>query len=263
MYSKDEAHSIIIELVERFTMQIDSYKKGDYNETQTRQDFINPFFKALGWDIDNSQGNAEAYREVIHEDKIKIGSATKAPDYSFRLPGGKRLFFVEAKKPSVVVKEDIVPAYQVRRYGWSAKLPISLITDFEEFAVYDCTQKPDPADKASTARIKYITYKNYNDEFDFIWDTFSKQSVLKGSFDKFIVSDTYKKGTTTVDKAFLHSLNEWRILLAQNIAVRNPNLTEDELNFVVQQTLDRIIFLRIAEDRGVEEYGELKTKPFR
>ncbi len=258
MYSKEEAFAKVSELVERFALQVDSYKKNDYNETQTRQDFINPFFKALGWDIDNSQGNAEAYREVIHEDKVKIGSATKAPDYSFRLPGGKRLFFVEAKKPSVLVKEDIIPSYQVRRYGWSAKLPISLVTDFEEFAIYDCTKKPDPADKASTARIKYFTYKNYLDEFDFIWNTFSKQSVLKGSFDKFIVSDTHKKGTATVDKEFLKSLDEWRKLLAQNIALRNQNLTEDELNFVVQQTIDRIIFLRIAEDRGVEDYGELK-----
>ncbi|HEY8660832.1 MAG TPA: TaqI-like C-terminal specificity domain-containing protein, partial [Hanamia sp.] len=203
-------------------------------------------------------GNAEAYREVIHEDKVKIGSATKAPDYSFKLPGGKRLFFVEAKKPSVLVKDDVAPAYQLRRYGWNAKLPISLITDFEEFAIYDCTKKPNPDDKASKARIKYITYQQYLDEFDFIWNTFSKTSVLKGSFDKFIVSDTNKKGTATVDKAFLESLDEWRIMLAQNIALRNQHLNEDELNFVVQQTIDRIIFLRIAEDRGVEAYGELK-----
>ncbi len=91
--------------------------------------------------MDNSQGYAEAYREVIHEDRVKIGAATKAPDYSFRLPGGKRLFFVEAKKPSVVVKTDILPAYQVRRYAWSAKLPVSILTDFEEFAVYDCNKK--------------------------------------------------------------------------------------------------------------------------
>ncbi|MEP7232152.1 MAG: TaqI-like C-terminal specificity domain-containing protein [Ginsengibacter sp.] len=259
MYSKEEAYSKIAELVERFSFQIDSYKKVEYNEAQTRQDFINPFFKALGWDIDNSQGNAEAYREVIHEDKLKIGSATKAPDYSFRLPGGKRLFFVEAKKPSVLVKHDIVPAYQVRRYGWSAKMPVSLITDFEEFAVYDCSKKPNTSDKASTARIKYFTYNQYLDEFDFIWNTFSKSSVLKGSFDKFIVSDKNKKGTATVDKEFLASLDEWRKLLAQNIALRNMQLTEDELNFVVQQTIDRIIFLRIAEDRGVETYGELKT----
>ena len=127
MYSKEEAHSQIAALVERFTEQLPSYKKSDYNETLTRRDFIDPFFKALGWDMNNSAGNAEAYREVIHEDKIKIGSATKAPDYSFRLPGGKRLFFVEAKKPSVYVKDEILPAYQVRRYAWSAKLRLYLL----------------------------------------------------------------------------------------------------------------------------------------
>jgi hypothetical protein len=137
---KDNAREIIAELVARFAEQID------------------PFFKALGWDIDNQNGYAEAYREVIHEDKIKISGVTKAPDYSFRLAGGKRLFFVEAKKPSIAVKDDILPAYQIRRYGWSAKHPISIITDFEEFAIYDCTQKPNPNDKASVARIKYFTY---------------------------------------------------------------------------------------------------------
>lgn len=151
MPTKDEAYKAIEKLVTRFGEQIDSYKRTEYNETLVRRDFIDPFFKALGWDVDNSEGNAEAYREVIHEDKVKVGGATKAPDYSFRLPGGKRLFFVEAKKPSVAVKTDIVPAYQVRRYAWSAKLPISLLTDFEELAVYDCNKKPKPEDKAAVA----------------------------------------------------------------------------------------------------------------
>jgi adenine-specific DNA-methyltransferase len=259
MPTKEEAYSQIAALVERFTEQLPSYKKSDYNETLTRKDFIDPFFTALGWDMNNSQGNAEAYREVIHEDRVKIGSATKAPDYSFRLPGGKRLFFVEAKKPSVAVKDDVLPAYQVRRYAWSAKLPISILTDFEEFAVYDCKKKPNISDKASVSRIKYITYDNYLQEFDFIWDNFSKERVLKGGFDKYVLSDTNKKGTSTVDKEFLVSLDEWRKQLAQNIALRNSNLNEDEINFTVQQTLDRLIFLRIAEDRGVEEYGRLQT----
>ena len=255
---KEQAKETVAALATRFAEQIDTYKHGDYNETQTRRDFIDPFFKALGWDIDNQSGNAEAYREVIHEDKIKVGSATKAPDYSFRLAGGKRLFFVEAKKPSVAVKDDTQPAYQVRRYGWSAKLPISIITDFEEFAVYDCTKRPNPNDKASVARVKYITYQDYIQEFDFLWDTFSKDRVLKGSFDKFVQSDTNKKGTTTVDKEFLLSLDTWRTDLAVNISKQNQNLDEDELNFVVQQTIDRIIFLRIAEDRHIEPYGSLK-----
>ncbi len=258
MISKESAYKKIAELVERFTDQFDSYKNAGYNETLTRRDFIDPFFKALGWDIDNENGYAESYREVIHEDKVKVGKATKAPDYSFRLVGGKRLFFVEAKKPSVSVKDEIQPAYQVRRYGWSAKLPISIITDFEEFSVYDCTKKPKPTDKSSVARIKYLTFKEYLTEFDFLWGTFSKERVLKGSFDKFVQSDTYKKGTATVDKEFLQSLDSWRTYLATSISWNNKGLDVDEINFVVQQTIDRIIFLRIAEDRSVEPYGSMK-----
>jgi type I restriction-modification system DNA methylase subunit len=246
-------------LVERFDEQKEFYKRAEYNETQTRRDFIDPFWKALGWDIDNENGYAESYREVIHEDRVKIGGATKAPDYSFRLVGGKRLFFLEAKKPSVAIKSDIQPAYQVRRYGWSAKMPISIITDFEEFAIYDCNAKPKPNDKASNGRIKYLTYDNYISEFDFIWDTFAKERVLRGSFDKYITSDKHKKGTSTVDNEFLQSLDKWRKELALNIALRNKNITEEELNFVVQHTIDRIIFLRIAEDRSVEQYGDLQT----
>jgi len=259
MLTKEESKNIIANLVVRFDEQFESYKNPEYNETLTRRDFIDPFFKALGWDIDNQEGYAESYREVIHEDRIKIGSATKAPDYSFRLVGGKRLFFVEAKKPSVAIKDDILPAYQVRRYGWSAKLAISIITDFEEFSVYDCTKKPIPSDKASVARIKYLTFHEYLKEFDFLWETFSKEQVLKGSFDKFVHGNANKKGTATVDKEFLQSLDSWRTYLATSISWNNKNLDEDELNFVVQQTIDRIIFLRIAEDRGVEAYGNLKN----
>ena len=258
MTAKDTAYKKISELVARFEEQYSSYKKADYNETLTRRDFIDPFFKALGWDMDNENGYAESYREVIHEDRVKIGKATKAPDYSFRLAGGKRLFFVEAKKPIVAVKDEVQPAYQVRRYGWSAKLPISIITDFEEFSIYDCTKKPKPSDKASVARIKYLTFRDYLNEFDFLWNTFSKERVLQGSFDKFVKSDTHKKGTATVDKEFLQSLDSWRTYLATSISRNNRELSEDEINFVVQQTLDRIIFLRIAEDRGIEPYGALK-----
>lgn len=244
-------------LVQRFDEQKEFYKNKDYNETQTRRDFIDPFWKALGWDIDNENGYAESYREVIHEDRVKVGNATKAPDYSFRLVGGKRLFFLEAKKPSVLIKDEVAPAYQVRRYGWSAKMPISIISDFEEFAIYDCTSKPKPTDKASNGRIKYLTYLDYINEFDFIWETFSKEKVLKGSFDKYIASDKNKKGTTSVDAEFLQSLDNWRVELALNIALRNKDISEDELNFVVQHTIDRIIFLRIAEDRSAEPYGDL------
>ena len=255
--TKDQAYTKIQQLVERFSEHVEEYKRNNYNEHQTRIDYINPFFKALGWDIDNEQGFAEAYREVIHEDKIKVGSSTKAPDYGFTL-FGQRKFFVDAKKPGINIKSDIGPAYQVRRYGWSAKVPISIVTDFEEFSIYDCTKKPKPTDSASVSRIKYITYDQYLDEFDFLWDIFAKKNLPKGRFDKYVKSDTVRKGTATVDDEFLKSIEEWRTYLATTIALRNRMLNEDEINYSVQKIIDRIIFLRMCEDRGVEQYGNLK-----
>ncbi len=251
------APHIILDLIERFDRNIDAYKSGAYNETQVRREFIDPFFEALGWDVNNISGNAEAYKDVIHEDAVRIGGSMKAPDYSFRI-GGQRKFFVEAKQPSINIKDAPAPAYQVRRYAWSAKLPLSIVTDFDEFAVYDCRVKPDQSDKADKARILYYTYKQYAEKWDEIAAIFAKDAVLKGSFDKFAESSKGKRGTAEVDSAFLAEIESWRELLARNIALRNT-LTVRELNESVQRIIDRIIFLRIAEDRGIEDYGGLQT----
>ena len=128
------AHKKITELVERFVRNRDAYISGGYNEAQVRQEFINPMFIELGWDIYNEAGFAEAYKDVVHEDSLRIGSAHKAPDYSFRVCG-KRKFFLEAKKPSAMIKDENHPAYHTRRYAWSEKLPLSILTDCYEFAV--------------------------------------------------------------------------------------------------------------------------------
>ncbi|MDQ7816202.1 MAG: TaqI-like C-terminal specificity domain-containing protein [Melioribacteraceae bacterium] len=246
----------IIDLVNRFERNYESYKSGNYNETQTRREFIDPFFEALGWDVSNKQGYAEAYKDVVHEYSQKTADTTEAPDYLFRI-GGTRKFFVEAKKPSIKLADDIYPAFQLRRYAWTAKLPLSILTDFEEFAVYDCRIKPNKNDKPSTARINYYTYKDYLEKWDEIESIFSKDSILKGSFDKFAETNKGKRGTAEVDDAFLKEIEAWRETLAKNIALRNPKLSNRELNFAVQKIIDRIIFLRICEDRGIEEYGQL------
>jgi len=250
------APDIIKTLVETFATNLDAYKNGIFNEAQARIQFINPMFEALGWDVSNRAGYAEAYKDVVHEDSLRIGSAVKAPDYCCRI-GGVRKFFVEAKKPSVNIKEDIHPAYQLRRYAWSAKLPLSILTDFEEFAVYDCRVKPVKTDKASTARVMYIRFEEYPERWHEIADIFARESILKGSFDKYAESHKKKRGTASVDTAFLSEIEQWREHLAGNIALRNPQLSQRELNHAVQQTIDRIIFLRIAEDRGIEDYGRL------
>jgi len=245
-------------LVDRFQQNIEAYQSLVYNETQLRIEFVDPFFEALGWDVANKAGYAEQYKDVIHEDAIKVAGATKAPDYCFRI-GGVRKFFLETKKPSVDIKDQISPAYQLRRYAWSAKLPLSILTNFEELAIYDCRLRPKQSDKPSIGRIRYYTYPQYLDSFEGIHNLLSKESVLKGSFDKFVESDRQKRGTTEVDAEFLKEIESWREVLAKNIAARNPKLSVRELNYAVQLTIDRIIFLRMCEDRGIESYGQIQS----
>jgi len=248
----------ISDLVDRFAEHAEAYRSGAYNETQLRREFVDPMFKALGWDMDNLSGYAEAYKDVIHEDAIKIGGATKAPDYCFRI-GGTRKFFLEAKKPSVDIKSDAHPAFQLRRYAWSAKLPLSILTDFEEFAVYDCRVEPALTDKAGVARVLYLDFTEYASRWDDISRVFSREAILKGSFDKFAESNKAKRGTMEVDDAFLYEIEKWRADLARNLASRNPKLSQRDLNFSVQRTIDRIVFLRICEDRRIEVYGRLQA----
>ena len=71
---------MIADLVDRFEQQGDAYKSGQYNEAQLRKEFVDPMFKALGWDMENISGYAEAYKDVIHEDAIRIGGAIKELD---------------------------------------------------------------------------------------------------------------------------------------------------------------------------------------
>jgi len=245
-------------LVRLFDRNRDVYTRPQYKEAQVRVEFIDPFFEALGWDVRNVKGYAEQYKDVIHEDAIKVSGATRAPDYCFRV-GGTRKFFLEAKKPSTPVKGDIGPAYQLRRYAWSAKLPLSILTDFEEFAVYDCRMVPKPADKASVARILYLTFDQYEDRLHEIYSVFAREAVLQGSFDRYVEDTKRKRGTSEVDVEFLKEIEGWRDELARNLALRNSALSVHELNFAVQRTIDRVIFLRMCEDRGIETYGRLQA----
>jgi type I restriction-modification system DNA methylase subunit len=245
-------------LVERFERNIEAYHSPAYNETQLRREFIDPFFEALGWDVANKAGYAEQYKDIVHEDAIKVAGATKAPDYCFRI-GGVRKFFLETKKPSVDIKGQVSPAYQLKRYAWSAKLPLSILTDFEELAIYDCRLRPKPSDKPSIGRVRLYTYTQYPDSFEEVYNLLSKEAVLKGSFDKFAESEKQKRGTTEVDAEFLKEIESWREILAKNIAIKNPRLSVRELNYAVQLTIDRIIFLRMCEDRGIEKYGQIQT----
>ncbi len=252
------APEIIVQLVKKFEENREAYRSGKYNEARLRQEFLDKFFIALGWDVYNEHGAAPDYAEVVVEDSLEVEGSSKAPDYAFRI-GRERKFFAEAKKPRVDIQYDIHPAYQLRRYAWNAHMALSVLTDFEEFAVYNCKNKPNPGDSAATGRDKFYKYTDYIEKWDEIAGIFSKEAVWKGAFDRFAESSKGKKGTTEVDDEFLKDMDEWRKALARNIALRNPQVADEgQLNYAVQMTIDRIIFLRICEDRGIEPEEQLK-----
>jgi len=246
----------ILSLIERFEFHRQAYILGNYNETQLRREFVDKFFSALGWDVDNNKGFSEKYKEVMHEEPVRIRGTTLFFDYTFRI-GGARKFLVETKKPSMRIKDAAEAALQLRRYAWNQKLPLSILTNFEEFAIYDCRIKPENGDAASKARIEYFTYKEYPEKWDWLVSIIAPDSILRGSFDKYAETTKGKRGTASVDDDILTEIEQWRDALAKNIALRNPSLTVEELNSVVQRTIDRILFLRICEDRGIEEYETL------
>jgi hypothetical protein len=246
---------LIIELVERFALNKAHYLSPNYNEEQLRHEFLNPMFELLGWDMTNKKGYSDAYKEVLYEESLKPG----APDYSFRI-GGNRKFFVEAKAPNVNFVTHSRSVGQLRSYAWSAKLSLSIISDFANFAVFDgriplSSVLPPPAE----ARVLLIPYTEYPARWTEIESIFSQQAIGKGLFDRFADSKTPKRGTAPVDEEFLSQISLWRDRLASSLRESNPNLTAPELNFAVQMIIDRLVFLRIAEDRGLETYGQLQT----
>jgi hypothetical protein len=247
----------IIDLVDAFDRNLEAYRSPQYKEAEVRCEFIDPFFDALGWDVQNKRKYAENYKDVVHEPSLEEESGSRAPDYSFQ-PGGQLKFYVEAKKPVVNLDRDPGPAHQLRMYGWTKQLPLSILTNFAEFAVYDCRVEPKSADNPAVARLQYLPFRDYPARWDELVALFSPDAVFKGSFDRF--AETRKKrGAAPFDQRFLDDMEDWRKRLAENIALRNPKLSQRDLNYAVQQTIDRTIFLRICEARGIEPFGRLRA----
>ena len=251
----DQGKEEVAKLCRYFATNRQAFLASGVKEAHVRQSLIDPLFESLGWDVRNTAMTAPQYREVIPEDSLDVEGHQKAPDYAFRV-GTLPKFYVEAKKCGVNIGSDLAPAYQLRRYGWSAKVALSVLTDFEELGVYDCTKRPGPGDKASHARIQYFRFEEYPDRWRELWDVFSREAVWSGAFDQYAASKR-KRGTSEVDVEFLKEIEGWRERLARNIALRNKGLASDDLNAAVQLTIDRVVFLRMAEDRGLEPYEQL------
>lgn len=245
-------------LVKTYESNRDYYLSSSYNETQLRTDFLNPFFELLGWDIANSSGQPTNEREVLLEESLRTNANVnvKKPDYTFRL-FSERKFFVEAKKPSVKIDSDPITAKQIRRYGFTAKLKISVLSNFEYLSIYDCSQKIENDDSASKARVKIYHYSEYIKLFDEIKKILGRDSVYSGVFDQEWKHIENQLKLFSVDNLFLSQINKWRLILGKEIIKHETNINITKLNDIVQKYINSIIFLRVCEDRDLETYQTL------
>ncbi len=250
----------IHKLVERYEADRDYYLTDRYNETLLRSDFLDPLFELLGWDIKNRAGRPTNEREVILEEPLKAGASenTKKPDYTFRL-FAERKFFLEAKKPCVHIDIVDAPARQARRYGYTANLKISVLSNFEYLMIYDASVKVEESDTNQKALIKKYHYTEYEERFDELNALLGKESVYSGLFDEKWQDIEVRLKQWSVDKQFLKQINEWRLLLGKEILTADPSIDIELLGDEVQSYINKILFLRVCEDRNIETYKELQT----
>lgn len=251
----------MLELIRAYAEHFAQYSQMDYNETEVRNDFVNPLFEILGWDVLNKKKLPQHLREVKHEAAVYVEedgeNRKKKPDYAFHL-GTEVCFFLETKKPSVNIMQNKEAAFQTRRYGWNGNLRASVLSNFTDMIIYDTSIRPNENDEVSTAMVAHYHYTEYVEKFAEISRFLSYASVVSGEFFEIFdkVTDTFRK--EPFDKYFLAQIKEWRYSLSQDIYNNNSDLDEESLNVFVQRIINRIVFLRICEDRNLEQYETLK-----
>lgn len=248
----------IKQLINKYIADRDYYLTSMYNETQLRSDFLDPFFELLGWDIKNNSGKPTNEREVILEEALKVNASehSKKPDYTFRL-FSERKFFLEAKKPCVLIESNNDTAKQVRRYGFTAKLKISVLSNFEYLIIYDTSVKVEKDDNYQKALVKKYHYTEYECKFREIKQLLGKESVYSGAFESEWQEIESRINQYSIDSLFLNQINEWRKVLGAEVYKHDPKIKEQQLNDIVQSYINRIIFLRVCEDRNLEDYQSL------
>ena len=257
-------------LVDKFGQGERTFKHKDYLEDRVRTDFLDPFIRALGWDRDNTKNQIESVRDVESESGVRISGNKKRADYLFRTNGNSH-FICEAKKPI----EELDPhAWQAKRYAWNLGLAIATLSDFEDFHIYVVGSRPEENESA-VGQYKIWNYKKYVECAEELWNLFSYENVKSGSLERLVESLPKKasgknKGgyaikpdrTKTVDKVFLEDLEKSRLELGKNIFKNNGRkdvFEHNRLNENTQRILDRILFLRICEARGIDTGQTLES----
>lgn len=222
----------------------------DLSSEETMRTWINELLSIFDWDVmDTSQVLQEKILSKEEKEKLKaIDSTSTRPDYTFRL-GKEKLTFLDAKALSVNIKNSDKSAFQIKSYGWSISASFAFLTNFEEFAIYDCSYTPSINQKAIDGRI-YLKIEDYLDNFELLEKHLLKENMIHQSFNKSNQSDI------TIDTVFAEQLSSFRLSLANEIVAKNGTLILDNLellSYLTQVIINRVMFIKICEARRVEK----------
>jgi type I restriction-modification system DNA methylase subunit len=268
--SREEGLVLVRALVDRFAANEAHYISPDFDETSTREQFVNGLFGALGWDVLDVEGRGSARDVVFHprlRDVQELAGAeewdedlteeelaarepvAQIPDYAFRLDGSTR-FFVEAKRAGRSL-DSRASAFLVKSYAWSHRVRVGVLSNFRQLRVFETITRPAYANpRGGLVAALALGYEDYTENWDQLWDLLSREAVAEGSIE---ATTRHRRGSLLVGEAFLTELTEWRERLAHDLADRNHDLNRWELAEATQRILDRLVFLRVCEDRTLEQ----------
>ncbi len=226
-----------------------------YTESDTRSEFIDPFFKLLRWDMDNSQGLNSYHKEVKRENFNSINEEeSQIPDYIFKIKNNKK-FIIEAKRASINIKNKN-DTFQIRQYGYSAGLPISAITNFKDIRIFDTRIEPKITDEIDNSILFECNYQNYINNIETLELFLGRENVVSPEWNKLVKFQTDKR--PSINKNFLNQIDKWRLKLANSINDTIEIINLEEINYLSQKIVNRFLFIRVCEDRELTKFTKLK-----
>ena len=202
-----------------------------YNETATRNDFIDPLFEALGWDMHD---NAEVAREVTVGQRKRV-------DYAFRIRSVSR-FLLEAKSLGEVLEDRHVQ--QALDYAWNASVDWVVLCNFSELKLFYASSQ-----RAVRMRpFMELSAEKFEKDFERLW-LLGKVATEKHELAQNAVGIERRK---PVEELLFDDLGEWRRDLLGQMQTYHKNWSDKDIEEAIQRILNRIIFIRSVEDREIE-----------
>ncbi len=230
--TKEQAKAEIKGIIDNFKANYQQHKKELEANTETK--LVEPLFEALGWTKDDFVKREKTYR----------GKKTGYGDYAFKI-GDKIVFFLEVKRLGISLEKEADK--QVISYALSKRVPFAVSTNFEELNIFCVEQENALHNKFRVFRSPDDYINNFDDFFFLSKESFEQNLILKKAED-----EGRLKRRASIDKILLEDLMLIRKLISNDIEKRYPDKYQiNEKDEIVQRILNRLIFIRSCEDKGI------------